>query len=89
MVGANRAFFFHLTCGNFVSCRESKLANQCFKEAQDQDPSYIKAWVGQALLAEQTKFKHHEEEAMDLFRHTTLLGNELESAVGYANWVCR
>ena len=65
---------------------ETDLANKAFKEAQNQNPSFVNCWVGQALLAEQ---EGYEEEAMDLFRHTTFLANELESSIGYANWVCR
>jgi superkiller protein 3 len=65
---------------------EHGLANNAFKEAQNQEPSYINGWVGQALLAELTGF---DEEAMDLFRHTTILGNEPESAIGYAHWICK
>ena len=61
-------------------------ANKAFKESQNQDPSYLRGWVGQALLAESTGF---DAESMDLFRHATFLGNELESSVGYANWVCK
>ncbi len=63
-----------------------ELANKSFKEAQNSDPSWLRAWVGQALLAEGAGY---DEETMDLFRHTTFLGNELESGLGYANWVCR
>ena len=70
----------------YLLSNEYELANKAFKQAQNQDPSYIYGWVGQALLAEFTGF---DEEAMDLFRHTTILGNEPESAVGYAYWICR
>ena len=70
----------------YILSNEFKLANKAFKEAQNQDPSYINCWVGQALLAE---ISGVDEEAMDLFRHTTILGNEPESAAGYANWVCK
>jgi hypothetical protein len=66
--------------------RHLELANRAFKEAQNQEPSYLRGWVGQALLAETAGY---DEEAMDLFRHTTFLGNELESSVGYSNWVCK
>ena len=64
----------------------AELANRAFKESQNTDPSYLRGWVGQALLAEQSGFK---TEAMDLFRHTTAIGNEVESSLGYAHWVCR
>ena len=70
----------------YLISNEFKLANKAFKEAQNQDPSYINCWVGQALLAE---IGGVDEEAMDLFRHTTILGNEPESAAGYANWICK
>lgn len=29
------------------------------------------------------------EDAMDLFRHSTQLNHHPQSAIGYANWVCR
>ena len=70
----------------YILSNEFQLANKAFKEAQNQEPSYSNCWVGQALLAEITGA---EEDAMDLFRHTTILGNEPESAAGYANWVCK
>ena len=70
----------------YLLSNEFQLANQAFKEAQNQEPSYINCWVGQALLAE---IEGVDEEAMDLFRHTTILGNEPESAAGYANWICK
>ncbi|XP_064475190.1 tetratricopeptide repeat protein 37-like [Ornithodoros turicata] len=62
-----------------------KLAHSAFSMAQSQDPSHVRAWVGQALVAE--KVGHHD--TMDLFRHCTLLGNHPEAATGYARWVCR
>ena len=65
---------------------QAELANRAFKESQNVDPGYLRGWVGQALLAELAGF---DEEAMDLFRHTTALGNEVESSVGYAHWVCK
>ena len=46
----------------------------------------FQGWIGQALLAETAGF---DEEAMDLFRHCTFLGNGLESASGYAHWICK
>jgi superkiller protein 3 len=63
-----------------------ELANKAFRESQNQDPGYIQGWVGQALLAEMTGC---DSESMDLFRHATFLGNELESSIGYANWICK
>ena len=62
------------------------MANKAFKEAQNQEPAFIKSWIGQALLAEQAEF---QAESMDLFRHTAFLGNETESQIGFGNWVCR
>ena len=66
--------------------RQCELANKAFKESQNSDPAYMRGWVGQALLAE---LMGYDAESMDLFRHATFLGNELESSVGYANWVCK
>ena len=71
-----------------LSCfhSEVEMANRAFKEAQNVDPSYVGGWLGQALLAEQGGY---QEEAMDLFRHTAFLDHDLESSIGYGNWVCR
>lgn len=69
-----------------ISSREHELANKSFQEAQNHDPSYLRGWVGQALLAETTGY---DSEAMDLFRHACFLGNEPEASIGYANWVCK
>jgi hypothetical protein len=71
---------------HLLSFREFELANKAFKESQNQDPSYLQGWVGQALLAE---LMGVDAESMDLFRHATFLGHELESSIGYANWVCK
>ena len=62
------------------------LANKAFKEAQNQDPTYIQAWIGQALLAETAGV---DNEAIDLFRHCNFLGNALESAIGFGHWICK
>lgn len=70
----------------YLTLGHLQLANKAFKESQNQDPDYYRGWVGQALLAEMMGC---DAEAMDLFRHSTILGNELESSIGYANWVCR
>ncbi|KPJ06141.1 Tetratricopeptide repeat protein 37 [Papilio machaon] len=48
-------------------------------------PSYPQSWIGQGIIAETIR----EEEAMDLFRHASRLGYHPESALGYADWVCR
>lgn len=61
-----------------------KLAHSSFNVAQSQDPSRVNAWAGQALVAE--RVGHHD--AMDLFRHSTLLGNHPEAACGYGRWIC-
>ncbi|XP_028161897.1 tetratricopeptide repeat protein 37 [Ostrinia furnacalis] len=62
-----------------------KIANYCFWRGQSTLPSYPQSWIGQALIAETIR----EEEAMDLFRHACRLGYHPESALGYADWVCR
>ena len=62
------------------------LANRSFKEAQNLDPSNLRGWVGQAMLAEDAEVA---EEAMDIYRHATFLGCDEQAEVGYANWVCR
>ncbi|XP_014670150.1 PREDICTED: tetratricopeptide repeat protein 37-like isoform X2 [Priapulus caudatus] len=62
-----------------------ELAHEAFKVAQALDPSYVYCWVGQAMIAECVG----NEEAMDLFRHTTELCMNMEGAIGYANWVCK
>jgi len=59
------------------------LANRALKEAQSCEPSNLRGWAGQALVAEAAGFP---SESMDLFRHCTFLGGEVESARGYANW---
>ncbi|XP_067947219.1 tetratricopeptide repeat protein 37-like [Watersipora subatra] len=61
------------------------LAHEALKIAQSADPKYNECWTGQALVAE----KVAPEEAMDLFRHTTELGNNIESALGYTHWVLK
>lgn len=66
--------------------KQHGLANRAFKEAQNLDPSNLRSWVGQALLAEAAGVP---EEAVDLFRHSTFLGHFLEASLGYANWMCK
>ena len=46
-----------------------QLAHQAFSNAQSACPDQTEAWVGQALVAESIG----DSEAMDLFRHSTLL----------------
>ena len=65
---------------------ETSLSNAAFKEAQNVDPASPRGWSGQAMLAEAVG---QHQEAMDIFRHTVMLGNEPESQTGYADWVCR
>ena len=66
---------------------DTRLAHECFKQAQNADPFYVPAWIGQANVAEQLK----PSEAMDLFRHTVAIGSgrptECEGALPYAQWV--
>ncbi|KAG8598337.1 hypothetical protein GDO81_002570 [Engystomops pustulosus] len=61
-----------------------ELSHQAFKVAQSLDPSYVRCWIGQALIAETVG----SYETMDLFRHTTELSMHTEGAKGYAHWVC-
>lgn len=69
----------------YLKLKLHKLANYCFWRGQSTLPSYPQSWIGQGLLAEAIR----EEEAMDLFRHACRLGYHPESALGYADWVCR
>ncbi|XP_058454804.1 tetratricopeptide repeat protein 37 isoform X2 [Malaya genurostris] len=64
---------------------ETSLANKAFGRAQQTDTTYMNAWIGQAMIAEQMG---QVDEAMDLFRHCTQLGYHPESSLGYAHWVC-
>ncbi|XP_045595970.2 superkiller complex protein 3 [Procambarus clarkii] len=68
---------FYLTQG------EAHLAHEAFSQAQALDPSFVTCWVGQALVAESVG----HSEAFDLFRHTTLLGIQLESCIGFTHHV--
>ncbi|XP_058821841.1 tetratricopeptide repeat protein 37 [Topomyia yanbarensis] len=63
----------------------TSLANKAFSRAQQTDTTYMNAWIGQAIIAEQMG---QVDEAMDLFRHCTQLGYHPESSLGYAHWVC-
>lgn len=69
----------------YLKLKLFKLANYCFWRGQSTLPSYPQSWIGQGLIAEEIR----EEEAMDLFRHASRLGYHPESALGYADWVCR
>ncbi|XP_053375489.1 tetratricopeptide repeat protein 37-like [Mercenaria mercenaria] len=68
----------------YLSKDNVKLAHEAFKIAQSLEPSYVSCWIGQATIAEVVG----HEDAMDLFRHTTELGNHIEGALGYGHWVC-
>ncbi|XP_078313322.1 superkiller complex protein 3-like [Crassostrea virginica] len=61
-----------------------QLAHEAYKVAQSLDPNYVSCWIGQALIAETVG----DEDAMDLFRHTTELSPHVEGSLGYAHWVC-
>lgn len=69
----------------YLKLKLFKLSNYCFWRGQSTLPSYPQSWIGQGLIAEEIR----EEEAMDLFRHASRLGYHPESALGYADWVCR
>ncbi|XP_026745676.1 tetratricopeptide repeat protein 37 [Trichoplusia ni] len=69
----------------YLKLKLYKLSNYCFSRGQSALPSHPQSWIGQALIAEAIR----EEEAMDLFRHASRLGYHPESALGYADWVCR
>lgn len=69
----------------YLKLKLYKLANFCYWRGQSTLPSYSLSWIGQGLIAEVIR----EEESMDLFRHASRLGYHPESALGYADWVCR
>lgn len=69
----------------YLKLKLYKLSNYCFSRGQSALPSHPQSWIGQGLIAEAIR----EEEAMDLFRHASRLGYHPESALGYADWVCR
>ena len=62
----------------------AELAHEAFKYAQSFDPTYVPAWIGQAMIAE--SIGHNE--TMDLFRHATELAYHPQGAIGYGYWVC-
>lgn len=70
----------------YLKLEEIKLANEAFLRAQHADPSYLCGWMGQAMVGELIGVD--ELEVMDLFRHCTQLDFHVESALGYAHWVC-
>ncbi|XP_050089380.1 tetratricopeptide repeat protein 37 [Anopheles aquasalis] len=69
----------------YLSNGDLGMANKAFSRAQQCDPTFQNAWIGQAIIAE---CAGHPDEAMDLFRHCTQLGYHPESSLGYAHWVC-
>ncbi|KAL4710705.1 hypothetical protein ACJJTC_004350 [Scirpophaga incertulas] len=69
----------------YLKLKHYKNSNYCFWRGQSTLPSYPQSWIGQALIAEIIR----EDEAMDLLRHASRLGYHPESALGYADWVCR
>ncbi|KAK3098545.1 hypothetical protein FSP39_020503 [Pinctada imbricata] len=68
----------------YLKAGNVQLAHEAYKVSQSLEPSYVACWVGQAIIAETVG----DQDAMDLFRHTTELGNHIESAIGYGHWVC-
>lgn len=70
----------------YLKLTEIKLANEAFLRAQHAEPDYLCAWMGQAMVGELIGVD--ELEVMDLFRHCTQLNFHIESALGYAHWVC-
>lgn len=69
----------------YLTQSQIKLANKSFAMAQQSEPNYLNAWVGQAMIAEHIE---DVDESLDLFRHCTQLGFHPEAAIGYAHWVC-
>lgn len=63
------------------------LAHECFKRAQNLDPFYVAAWIGQGNVADLLS----PSDAMDLFRHSLSIGSanpgQCEGAPAYAHWV--
>ncbi|XP_055874018.1 tetratricopeptide repeat protein 37-like [Biomphalaria glabrata] len=69
----------------YLSKNNVELAYNAFKNAQSIDPTYVACWIGQAMIAETVQ----SNEAMDLFRHSSELGFNLESSLGYSQWVLK
>jgi len=59
-------------------------AHEAFKKAQACNPAYAQSWIGQAMIAETIA----NDDAMDLFRHSTELLFHGEGSLAYAQWVC-
>lgn len=64
-----------MICEFFRYFCDFQLAHEAFKIAQSLEPSYVSCWIGQAIIAEVVG----HEDAMDLFRHTTELGNHVSN----------
>jgi tetratricopeptide (TPR) repeat protein len=56
-----------------------QLANKAFSNAQQTDPMYSLAWIGQALIAEKIDYN----ESIDLYRHCVDLSNHSQGLYGY------
>lgn len=69
----------------YLSHDDPMLAHEAFSHAQALDPSFVTCWVGQALVAESVG----HSDFYDLFRHTTILGIQVESCMGYGHHVTR
>ncbi|XP_064110497.1 superkiller complex protein 3-like [Macrobrachium nipponense] len=69
----------------YLTHKDVHLAHEAFSQAQASDPSFVTCWVGQALVAESID----HSDFYDLFRHTTVLGIQVESCLGYGHHVTR
>ncbi|XP_068245666.1 superkiller complex protein 3 [Palaemon carinicauda] len=69
----------------YLTHNDVHLAYEAFAQAQANDPSFVTCWVGQALVAESVG----HADFYDLFRHTTVLGIQVESCVGYGHHTTR
>ncbi|CAF0802751.1 unnamed protein product [Rotaria sordida] len=62
-----------------------ELANKAFSKAQQTDPMYSLAWIGQALIAEKIDYN----ESIDLYRHCVDLSNHSQGLYGYGKAIAR
>ncbi|KAL7750051.1 Superkiller protein 3 [Sorochytrium milnesiophthora] len=71
----------------YIQQQDKELANQAFIVAQTNDPDYVKAWLGQAVVADLWDSK----EALDLFIHSFELsqGSEAEANFMFATRILR
>lgn len=71
----------------YLQYDNSMLAHECFKRAQNLDPFYVAAWIGQGNVADLLS----PSDAMDLYRHSLSIGSgipgQCEGAPAYAHWV--